>query len=119
MATRAEIRNRALQLLGIVRIGQVATAQDDTELSTAYDELYEQLKKEGLATWALTGTVPLDVTPHVVSLVALSRSDTYAISDARLQRIVLQSGPTGELAKTAIRRLTTPKHESLEEPRDF
>lgn len=120
MATRAEIRARALQVLGVVRIGQSAKAEDDTEIGTAYDELYEKLKKEGLATWVLTGNVPLELAPHVVRLVALSRTDgTYPISNDRLQRLVLQTGQNGELSLREIRRLTTTKHESLEEPRDF
>lgn len=119
MATKAEVRNQALQLLGVLRIGQSATAQDTTEIETAYDEIYLDLKKEGLATWAATGEVPDELSPYVSGLVALSRNVTYGISQERYQRLILTTGPDGNMAKREIRRLTTPKAESLEEPTDF
>lgn len=119
MTTKAEVRNQALQLLGVLQIGQSAQAQDATEIETAYDEIYADLKDEGLATWAAAGEVPEKATPHVVSLVALSRADTYGISDSRYQRILARAGLNGVIAKREIRRVTQPDHESLEEPTDF
>lgn len=115
MATKAEVRNQVLQTMGILRIGQSATSQDKTEIETAYDELYADLKEEGLATWAAAGSVPSKVVPHVVALVAISRADTYGISDARYRRIAARSIN----AKREIRRLVTPKHESLDEPVNY
>lgn len=106
-------------MLGVLRIGQSASAQDVAEIETAYDEVYADLKSEGLATWAAAGNVPPDVTPYVAALVALSRNATYGISTERFQRIVNIAGSDGEKGKREIRRLTSPKWESLEEPTDF
>lgn len=120
MATKAEVRNQALQLLGVLQIGQSAQSQDATELETAYTEVYADLKKDGLATWAEAGSsIPDDVTPHLVSLMALSRTDTYGISDSRYQRIVNRAGNNGWLAKREIRRLAQPDYESLEDATDY
>ena len=115
MATVTELRNQVLQTMGILRIGQSPQSQDKTEIESAYDEVYADLKQEGLATWTSTGGIPTEVLPHVVSLVALSRSDTYGISDSRLARIAAKAS----VAKREIRRLVTPKFESLDEPVDY
>lgn len=119
MATKAEVRNQALNLLGVLMIGQSAQSQDATEIETAYDEVYADLKAEGLATWASTAEVPDKIAPHVVSLVALSRSETYGISDSRYQRILNRAGTNGMTAKREIRKITNPDYESLTEPTDY
>ncbi len=119
MATTAEVRNQALQLLGVLRLGQDPQDQDKTNVETAYGEVYAYLKKEGLATWADGADVPTDLVPYVVALTALSRASLYGISNDRLQRIVMITGPTGDTAYREIRKITTPDYESLEEPTDF
>lgn len=119
MTTKAEVRNQSLQMLGVLRIGQSPQDQDKTEIETAYDQVYLDLKKEGLATWAATGEVPGEIAPYMAGLVALSRNVTYPISTERNQRIVNLVGVDGERGKREIRKLTTPKYESLEEPTDY
>jgi len=115
MATKAEVKARALELLGIKMIGQSAQSQDDTRIGAAYDEVYEYLKTLGLATWASTDSVPTELVPHVVALVAMNPIDDYSVSNARYQRILLQASA----AEPSIRKLITPDYESLEEPDDF
>jgi len=119
MATKAEVRNQALELLGVLRLGQSAQSQDATTIETAYDEIYADLKKDGLATWASTAEVPAELVPHVVHLVALSRANRYGISNDRYQRILLEAGENGWKSKREIRRLVTPDYESLDEPTDY
>jgi hypothetical protein len=120
LATKAEARNQALQLLGVLQLGQSAQSQDATELETAYTEVYAGLKEEGLATWAEAGSaIPDKVVPHLVSLMALSRTDTYGVSDSRYQRILNRAGANGRIAKREIRKVTTPDYESLDEPTDY
>lgn len=115
MATKAEIRNQALQLLGRLRLGQSPQNQDKVVIEQAYDEVYEGLKVLGLATWASTASVPTEVVPHVVALVAIARANVYGVSDSRLIRIKGQS----DIAEREIRKLVTPKFESLEEPDNY
>lgn len=115
MATVAEVKKRALQLLGITRVNQSAQSQDDTRIGTAYTEVYEDLKKDSIATWAVAGVIPDEVAPHLVSLMAFNAVDEYGVSKERYSRIVGRAS----IAKREIRTLVTPDYESLSEPDDF
>jgi len=115
MTTKAEIRNQALSLLGRLRLGQSPQDQDKVSIEKAYDEVYEGLKTIGIATWASTAEVPNDITPHVVAMVAMARADTYGVSDSRYARIQNRY----IVAEREIRKLVTPKYESLEESDDY
>lgn len=117
--TKAQVRDRAAEELGRLRVGQALQSQDNTRISAAYDEVYADLKAEGLNTWPSTGSVPDELVPFVSALVALRCTGTYGVSQQRLQRIVLVTGQDGERAKREIRRLVTPLHQSMEEPTDF
>jgi hypothetical protein len=115
MATKAETRDRAANELGLLRLGQSLQYQDQVRIESAYDEVYEQLKEDGLATWASTGSVPTKLVPHVVALVADNCLNTYGVSNDRYTRIKNDSS----VAKREIRNLITPDFESLEDPSDF
>ena len=119
MATKAETRDRAATDLGILRLNQSLQHQDKVRVEAGYDEVHADLKEEGLATWALTGSVPTKLVPHVVNLIVLNCSGTYPLSVERMERLLLKTGQNGELAKREIRKLITPDHESLEEPSDY
>ena len=118
--TKAEIRNRAASdYLGILRLGQSLQPQDDDRISDAYDEIYEQLKKDGLAFWASTASVPAQYVPHVVALVAQQCQGTYGISQLRQQLLFAAAGDNGERAKKEIRKLGSQDFPSQEEAVDF
>lgn len=87
MATQENIRDRAGNDLGILRLNQSLQDQDAKRIESAYTEVYAQLKQEGLATWAYEGEVPDEVVPYVVALVADNCLSTYGVSDKRYQRI--------------------------------
>jgi hypothetical protein len=115
MATKAEVRNRAANDLGLLRLNQDLQAQDVTRIESGYDEIYAQLKKEGLATWATTAEVPDELVPHVVALVADNCLSTYGVSVERFNRIKTSSIP----AMREIRRLNAPHYPSQDEPTDY
>jgi len=118
--TPNEIRDRAANDLGLLRLGQSLQAQDDSRISQAYNETYAELKEEGLATWASTASVPDQYAPHVISLVAYNCLDTYAVSLERYNRVLLKAGANGELAKQNIRKLFNTNFETLkDDPVDF
>ena len=114
-STKANVRDRAANDLGILQLGQSLQSQDSTRIEQAYDEVYAELKKDGYATWAATGSVPDELTQHVVALVAFNCVGAYGVSPARYQRIV----GAAALAKPEIRKLTTPDFESLLQPVDY
>ncbi len=89
MATIAEVRDRAANDLGMLRLGQSLQSQDSTRITTAYNEVYQQLKTDGLATWTSTGAIPTELVPHVVAMVAENCLNTYGVSAERYQRIKL------------------------------
>lgn len=115
MATKAQVKDRALTLLGRKRLGQSAPEAHSTRIGTAFDEVYQDLKDEGLAIWASTAAVPTKLVPHMTALVAINAIDDFGVSDSRYQRITARAS----VAKREIRRLTTPPYESLEEPVDY
>jgi hypothetical protein len=120
MATKAEVRNLVLTGLGVLRLGQDPQNQDSSSVETAYDQVYARLKELGLATWASTGEVPDALVPHVRDLVALEcATSLYGISNERMNRIMLRAGASGENAERELRRLTTPRYESADDPCDY
>lgn len=118
--TKSEVRDRAASdYLGLLRFGQSLQPQDDTRISAAYDEVYEQLKKDGLATWASTASVPAQIVPFMVVLVAQNCQGGFGISAARKAEILLDAGENGENARTQIRKLASQDYASQDEPVDF
>lgn len=118
--TKNEVRDRAASdYLGVLQLGQSLRAQDDARISAAYDEVYQQLKKDGLATWPSTGSVPAEIVPHMVSLVAQQCVGVYTLSPARQQILLGVAGINGELAKREIRKLVSPDYSSQENAVDY
>lgn len=115
MATKAEVRNRAAENLGILPVGQTLASEHQTRIDAAYDEVYDDLKVDGLATWAEANEVPDELVPYVATLVAFTCTETYPISPARYNRVVNKAAT----AKREIRRIITPKYESLENATDY
>ncbi len=115
MATVAALKLKALYKLGVIRVGQSAQPKDSTQVQESYNEVYAVLKKLSLATWTSTGTIPEEVVPHVVALVAFNRIDEFSVSNARYQRIQLSAG----VAIAGIRTLVNPDYEALDDPVDY
>lgn len=86
--TKAQIRDRALQMLGKLAIGQTATGQMATDIESAYDQVYAVLKAKGLATW-LGASVPDEFVEDVATLVAFER--TEGIPAQRAQGIAIKA----------------------------
>jgi hypothetical protein len=119
VATKQQVRDRAANDLGLLRLNQSLQAQDVTRIDAGYDEVYAALKKLGLATWASTAAVPAELVPHVVALVADNCLNTYGVSIDRFKRIKLAAGTDGETAKRAIRELIQPDYASAGDAVDF
>lgn len=118
--TKAQVRDRVgSDYLGILRLGQDLQPQDDTRISDAFDEVYEQLKKDGLATWASTASVPAAIVPHMVVLIAQQCQATYSLSLPRQALILQDAGANGEGAKKEIRKLASQDYSSQDEPVGF
>ena len=113
--TKAQIRNRAANLLGILPFGQALQSQDSDRIEQAYDEVFEYLKEMGLATWASTGSVPNNLATHVIAMVAHNCLDDYGVSNDRFSRILNRYG----VAEKEIRKIIVVPYSSQTPPRDF
>ena len=115
MATTAEIRDRAANDLGLLRLGQALQSQDATRITSAYNEVYEILKEDGIAAWTSTGDIPTKFVKYVVSLVVDNCVNTYGVSDSRYQRLKIEV-PN---AMREIRKLVAPDYASMDNATDY
>lgn len=112
--TKAQIRDRAAEMLGYNPIRQPLESNIATRIEQAYDEVYAMLKNEGVAIWASTASVPNEIVPYMIVLVA-NGSLSLGVSAERYQLI------KGELpnALPMIRKYTAPHYASQEDAKDY
>lgn len=115
MATKAEVKDEAIVMLGVMELGGTIDSTDSTRMDQAYAEVFADLKKSGLDTWPVAGTIPDDIKPHLSALMATNALDTYHVPDSKFNRILLRA----KVAGIEIPRLSVPDYESLDEPRDY
>lgn len=118
MATKADIRNRAAESLGILPIGQALENQYKTRIDTGYGEVYAVLKEEGIAYWSISADVPEKFAPAVISLVARNCL-TLGTTTTRRDLILNAAGVDGEKAHAIIRRLGAEKYKPRGKPPTF
>ena len=106
MATKQEIRNKALRKLGRYRNNASPSASISADIDDAYLEVYERLENEGLVTWASDADIPTEYVGPIVALVASERATEYATSNDRYMRLVNDS----QRAEVIIRRLTNDSY---------
>lgn len=106
MATKTEIRNKALRMLGVLGAGRSASGPQAADIDAAYDEVYASLEELNLVEWASDADIPSQFVEPVVALVASSRVTEYNISEARSNRIMNKAAS----AEAAIRRLVANDH---------
>lgn len=99
--------------MGRLAFAQTPSAKLASDMEQSIDEVYEDLKAEGITTWTKQGDIPDSVVPHVAALAAFNRAED--ISQERYQRVAGMAGR----AKREIRRIVTPHYSSAEEPTDF
>lgn len=73
--TKAEIRNRALQLLGELAIGATPTADLANDMEDVYDQVYARLESRGLVTWSSTDPVPDEFVEDIAAMMAFDRAE--------------------------------------------
>jgi hypothetical protein len=115
MATLAEVRHIAGELMGIVPYGRAMNAQDDLLLAEVYGQVYAELKSEGIAVWAAANDVPNEVAHHVGALMAFYAAPRKSVDAERYSLISAHRS----VAKPEIRRYTTPQYETMSDPVGF
>lgn len=119
MATKAEIRQRVGEDLGLVPIGQSLESQDQARIDATYGEVYERLKEKGLAAWAFASDVPTKLVPDFCLLIEERLLISYSVPDSRYMRISTDAGPGGQLALARFAGLAIQEYESVDGPADY
>lgn len=119
MATKAEIRQRVGEDLGLVPIGQALESQDQSRIDETFDETYERLKEEGLAAWASTAEVPTKVVPYFCLLMEEKLLTSYSVPESRSLRIKTDAGVDGSVAMLKLSKLVVQEYESTDNPTDY
>lgn len=91
MATSAQTRETAAEILGILGEGETLPSYESADLDQASTEVYYELRQRNLVTWAETADVPDEYARSYAMLVAESRAVKYQVPDARYQRIKLEA----------------------------
>ena len=73
--TKAELRNRALQMLGKLAVGQTPAAAISNDMEDVYDQVYAKLEKRGLVSWGPSDSVPDEFVEDISALMAYERSE--------------------------------------------
>ena len=115
MVTKAEIRDRAAQEIGILQIGQSLEETDKVRIEQGYDEVYADLKRNNLNFWSSTGDIPNQFVPYVVALIADNISNTYSIPNERYSRLL----PIIQKAKAKIASLGAEPYKSVKNRLDY
>jgi len=107
MAVRADMVNKALRRMGLLRADATTTAHRNTDMGAAFDEVYAELEEEMLVNFPSDGTIPNKLVQPIVALMAFARLDEYRLAPSKQRLILAEAGPNGEIAKSKIRRLGT------------
>lgn len=113
--TKAEIRDRIAQEVGILQIGQSLEDTDKVRIEQGYDEVYADLKRNNLNFWSSTGSIPNQFVPYVIALVAENISNTYLIPNERYARLL----PMIQKAKAKIASLGAEPYKSTKRAVDY
>ena len=86
MATKAQIRDKALTKLGVLAPGATASSEAADSMTKAYNEVYASLEELTL-TFFPQDNVPDSVADSVAALCAWSRVSEFLVSELRYQRV--------------------------------
>lgn len=114
-ATIADLRNRVLQELGRLQLGQSPQDQDKVAAETEYAKLHAELKAKGIVTWASTASIPDEFVFNLASIVAYRLTGSFGTSGERYQRIAVNNAR----AEDEIKLMAAPANESASEPTDY
>lgn len=108
MATTSQIRDKVLKRLGVLAVGQSATAEQAADIDAAYLELYGRLSIKNLVEWWSADDVPAQFVGPVVAMVARERAVEYGLSTERYARIQAEAIE----AERELRRVLTAPYVS-------
>lgn len=115
MATLLSVKQKALRRLGVLAAGQTMSGDQDTQVTTAYNSVYERLLEKELVAWAKNADIPDQFVEPFVCILAFELADEYGISDSRWQRLMVRA----DKAEPQLRALIFPSYVSTTEAVDY
>ena len=115
MATLLSVKQKALRRLGVLGAGQTMSGDQDTQVTTAYNSIYDRLLAKDLVAWAKNSDVPDSFVESFVSILAFELANEYGVSDSRWQRLQLAAMK----AEPELRILIFPSYVSTTEAVDY
>lgn len=95
--TKAQLRDRVLQELGILATGETATAEDAALVETTIDDQHAMLDREVFVTW-VTSAIPDTVIEPLTVVLAARLAGRYGLpADRRQELLTLAALAMGEL----------------------
>ena len=91
MATSAQIRTTAAENLGILGEGETLPSYETGDLNQAITEVYNELRRKNLVTWAITDNVPDEFSQSFAMMVAAARATKYGIPQERYERVMREA----------------------------
>lgn len=85
--TKAQLRDRVLQELGVLAVGETATAEDAALVETTIDDQHAMLEREIFLTWT-TATIPDTVIEPLTVVLAARLAGRYGLPADRRQELL-------------------------------
>lgn len=103
--TRSELAKKVMLKLGLHDKGNSLDPEDQENILDAYDSIYQELKDDGLVTWAQPTATDSENIPErfmlsLSTMTAAAVADYYKLPESTISRLVILS----EKAKHTIRR---------------
>jgi len=106
MATKAQVRNKALKKLRALEEGETPSNETIADVEGAYDELHAYLFEKNAVYWDSDEDIPTDAVKHVVAMIAANMADDFNVDEIRYQRLQVE----GSNALDSLIELATPEH---------
>lgn len=91
------------------------TGDQDAQVTTAYNSVYDRLLSKDLAVWAKESDIPDTYVEPVVAILAFELTEEYGVSDSRWQRLQFRALK----AEPELRMLIFPRYVSTTEAVDY
>lgn len=105
--TPTELRTAALQELGVVGVGKLASPEDDEIVQARYTALYDMLLAEKLVSWSISANIPDYAAIPVTWMLAFMCIGSFGVPPDKVMEITQKgalNAPGGCLAEKMLRR---------------
>lgn len=97
MATKAQVRNKALKKIKALEEGETPTNEVIADVEAVYDEIYAYLATDNAVTWDGDEDIPAEAVRPMVSILAAEIADQFLgdSQEARYQRLQVEAYGVG------------------------